>query len=93
MCFKTIFFSFKICRETFFGLDVAQQQLLIGCAVATAAVGGILTYAMQRRSKVKTIPVGDGWWGAGEKPPSEDEKIYPFTVQTSDKEIEVFLST
>uniref|UniRef100_A0AAQ5XCA9 Epoxide hydrolase n=1 Tax=Amphiprion ocellaris TaxID=80972 RepID=A0AAQ5XCA9_AMPOC len=38
--------------------------------------------------KVKTIPLGEGWWGAGEKPLSEDQKIYPFTVQTSDKEIE-----
>lgn len=78
----------QLLKEMFFGLDVAQQQRLIGCAVATVAVGGILTYAVQRRSKVKTIPVGDGWWGAGEKPPSEDEKIHPFTVQTSDKEIE-----
>ncbi|XP_047208015.1 epoxide hydrolase 1 [Girardinichthys multiradiatus] len=75
----------QLLKESFFGLDVVQQQLLIGCAVAA---GGVLAYAMQRRSKVKTIPVGEGWWGAGEKPPSEDENIYPFTVQTSDKEIE-----
>ncbi|KAM4730112.1 epoxide hydrolase 1 [Anableps anableps] len=76
----------QLLKEMFFGLDVAQQQLLVGCAVAAAA-GGILTYAMQRRSKVRTIPAGEGWWGAGEKPPSEDENIYPFTVETSDKEI------
>ncbi|MEQ2179457.1 epoxide hydrolase [Goodea atripinnis] len=75
----------QLLKESFFGLDVVQQQLLIGCAVAA---GGVLAYAMQRRSKVKTIPVGEGWWGAGEKSPSEDENIYPFTVQTSDKEIE-----
>ncbi|XP_014862842.1 PREDICTED: epoxide hydrolase 1 isoform X2 [Poecilia mexicana] len=78
----------QLLKDTFFGLDVAQQQLLIGCAVAAAAAGGILTYAMQRRSKVRTIPVGDGWWGAGEKPLLEDQKIYPFTVETSDEEIE-----
>ncbi|KAM6916196.1 epoxide hydrolase 1 [Xenentodon cancila] len=43
---------------------------------------------MLRGNKVKTIPLGKGWWGAGEKPLSEDDNIYPFTVQTSDKEIE-----
>uniref|UniRef100_A0A7N8X925 Epoxide hydrolase n=1 Tax=Mastacembelus armatus TaxID=205130 RepID=A0A7N8X925_9TELE len=37
---------------------------------------------------LKTIPLGDGWWGAGEKPLSEDDKIYPFQVQTSDEEIQ-----
>ncbi|XP_035984529.1 epoxide hydrolase 1 [Fundulus heteroclitus] len=77
----------QLLKETFFGLDAVHQRLLVGCAVAAAAAGGILTYAVQR-SKVRTIPVGEGWWGAGEKPPSEDETIHPFTVQTSDKEIE-----
>ncbi|XP_038162715.1 epoxide hydrolase 1 isoform X2 [Cyprinodon tularosa] len=77
----------QLLKETFFGLDVLQQQLIVGCAVAAAA-GGILTYVLQRRGKVRTIPVGEGWWGAGEKSSSDDEKIYPFTVQTSDKEIE-----
>uniref|UniRef100_A0A3Q1CVU8 Epoxide hydrolase n=1 Tax=Amphiprion ocellaris TaxID=80972 RepID=A0A3Q1CVU8_AMPOC len=71
--------------ETFFGLDVVKQRILIGSAVAA---GGLLAYMMSRSRKVKTIPLGEGWWGAGEKPLSEDQKIYPFTVQTSDKEIE-----
>lgn len=75
----------QLLKETFFGLDVIHQQIIIGCAVAA---GGILAYAMFRRNKVKTVPLGDGWWGAGQKPVSEDGKIYPFTVQTSDKEIE-----
>ncbi|XP_005795173.1 epoxide hydrolase 1-like [Xiphophorus maculatus] len=78
----------QLLKDTFFGLDVAQQQLIIGCAVAAAVAGGILTYAMQRRSKMRTIPVGEGWWGEGEKPLLEDQKIYPFTVETSDEEIE-----
>ncbi|XP_051815437.1 epoxide hydrolase 1-like [Acanthochromis polyacanthus] len=72
-------------KETFFGLDVVQQQILIGSAVAA---GGLLAYMMSRSRKMKTIPLGEGWWGAGEKLLSEDQKIYPFTVQTSDKEIE-----
>lgn len=66
-----------------------MQQQLIGSAVALAA-GGILLYAMQRRPKVKTIPLGEGWWGAGEKTTlSQDKKIHPFTVKTSDEEIKV----
>ncbi|XP_051815436.1 epoxide hydrolase 1-like [Acanthochromis polyacanthus] len=72
-------------KETFFGLDVIQQQIL-----SAVVVVGLLAYLMSRsrKQKVKTIPLGEGWWGAGEKPLSEDQKIYPFTVQTSDKEIE-----
>ncbi|KAF3842269.1 hypothetical protein F7725_024220 [Dissostichus mawsoni] len=49
---------------------------------------GILAYMVQKRRQVKSIPLGEGWWGAGEKPLSEDDQIYPFKVQTSDEEIE-----
>ncbi|XP_076599673.1 epoxide hydrolase 1 [Chaetodon auriga] len=76
----------QLLKDTFFALDAVQQRLAIGSAVAA---GGILAYyALHKRRQVKTIPVGEGWWGAGEKPLSEDKKIYPFTVQTSDEEIE-----
>ncbi|XP_056904427.1 epoxide hydrolase 1 [Takifugu flavidus] len=71
--------------DHFFGLDPVHRQLLVGSALA---VGGILAYLLLRRKPVKSIPVGEGWWGAGEKPQSEDESIRPFTVETSDKEIE-----
>ncbi|XP_047459647.1 epoxide hydrolase 1 [Mugil cephalus] len=74
----------QVLKETFHGLDVFQQRLLIGSAVAA---GGILAYLVHNRTKVKTIPLGEGWWGAGRKPHSEDDAIYPFKVQTSDKEI------
>uniref|UniRef100_A0A3B4T907 Epoxide hydrolase n=1 Tax=Seriola dumerili TaxID=41447 RepID=A0A3B4T907_SERDU len=43
---------------------------------------------LHQRRHVKSIPLGEGWWGTGEKPLIEDDKIYPFHVQTSDKEIE-----
>ncbi|XP_034040849.1 epoxide hydrolase 1 [Thalassophryne amazonica] len=72
-------------KETFFGLSAAQQQVVIGSAVA---VGGILAYTVYKRRQVKTIPLGEGWWGAGEKPLSEDDDIYQFEVQTSDEEIQ-----
>ncbi|KAM3606452.1 uncharacterized protein V6R79_016480 [Siganus canaliculatus] len=75
----------QLLKETFLGLDILQQRLVIGSAVAA---GGLLAYLLRNRRQVKTIPFGDGWWGAGEKPVSEDEKIYPFKVETSDEEIE-----
>lgn len=76
----------QILKDTFFGLSaVQQQQLLIGSAVAA---GGIMAYIVYKRKKPRTIPFGDGWWGVGEKTLSEDQKIYPFQVETSDKEIE-----
>lgn len=62
---------------------------MIGSAVAA---GGILIHLLYKRRQVKSIPLGEGWWGAGQKPLSEDEQIHPFEVQTSDEEIEVTLS-
>lgn len=73
-------------RDHYFGLDPLHQQLVIGSALA---VGGILAYLLLRKKPLKSIPVGEGWWGAGEKPLSEDDKIHPFKVQTSDEEIQV----
>lgn len=66
-------------------MDPIQQQLVIGSAVAA---GGILIHLLYKRRQVKSIPLGEGWWGAGQKPLSEDEQIHPFEVQTSDEEIE-----
>lgn len=78
----------SVCRDHFFSLDVVHQQLVFGSALA---VGGILVYILFRKKPVKTIPVGEGWWGAGEKPLSEDDQIHPFAVQTSNEEIVVRL--
>lgn len=68
-------------------MDAVQRQLLIGSAVAAGGI--LLAYIVHKRRQVKSIPLGEGWWGAGEKPLSEDDTIYPFKVQTSDKEIKV----
>lgn len=35
------------------------------------------------------MPIGDGWWGAGEKLLNEDETVYKFVVETSVEEIQV----
>ncbi|CAN9499950.1 unnamed protein product [Ophioblennius macclurei] len=74
-----------VLRESFSSLDVSQRHLLIGSAVA---VGGILAYKLVKGRKAKVLPLGEGWWGKGKKPLSEDDGIYPFKVQTSDEEIE-----
>ncbi|KAF6723697.1 Epoxide hydrolase 1 [Oryzias melastigma] len=79
-----LFICFASFRDSFFGLEPIQQQLIIGSVVAAT---GILAFFAHRSSKVKTIPLGEGWWGAGQKPASEDEAIRPFTIQTSDQEI------
>ncbi|XP_077351551.1 epoxide hydrolase 1 [Festucalex cinctus] len=73
-------------KDSFLSLDVFHKQIVIGTAVAA---GVALLYIQHRRchNKVQTIPLGEGWWGAGEKPQSEDDKIYSFEVKTSDDEI------
>ncbi|XP_068183330.1 epoxide hydrolase 1 isoform X2 [Antennarius striatus] len=70
--------------DSFFALDTVQQQIIISSAVAA---GGMLAFIWHKRRQVKSIPLGEGWWGAGNKPLSVDDKIYPFKVQTSDEEI------
>ncbi|KAM8809346.1 epoxide hydrolase 1-like isoform 2-T2 [Eudromia elegans] len=55
---------------------------------AALGVGGMLVCWMMSRRKIKTLEMGDGWWGAGEKKLKEDERIRPFQIETSDKEIQ-----
>uniref|UniRef100_A0A667YA24 Epoxide hydrolase n=1 Tax=Myripristis murdjan TaxID=586833 RepID=A0A667YA24_9TELE len=74
----------QVLKQDFFSLNTTQH-LIIGSAVAA---GGLLAYLVHKRRQIKSIPLGEGWWGAGDKPLSEDDKIYPFQVQTSDQEIE-----
>nr|XP_046258637.1 epoxide hydrolase 1-like [Scatophagus argus]XP_046258638.1 epoxide hydrolase 1-like [Scatophagus argus] len=75
----------QVLKDMVIGLDPVQKQLAVGSAVVA---GALLTYLVFKRRQVKSIPLGKGWWGAGQKPLSEDEKIYPFKVQTSDEEIQ-----
>jgi len=72
-------------RETLGNLDRSKLQLL---ALSSAGVGALLCYLAWKQSP-KTIPMGDGWWGAGEKPLTEDKTIHRFVVKTSVEEIEV----
>ncbi|XP_034407630.1 epoxide hydrolase 1 [Cyclopterus lumpus] len=74
-----------VLKGVFCDMDAIHKQLLIGSAVAA---GGILLHMVYKRGQVKSIPLGEGWWGAGKKPLSEDDQIYPFEVETSEEEIE-----
>ncbi|NXL88749.1 HYEP hydrolase, partial [Alectura lathami] len=67
------------------------QKNAVLVPVAAVGVGGMLVcWLMSRRQKIKSIEMGDGWWGAGEKPLNayEDESIRPFRIEASDKDIE-----
>ncbi|XP_070295418.1 epoxide hydrolase 1 [Salvelinus sp. IW2-2015] len=81
--------TIEVLKQALSSLDPTQQQQLL-VAGSAVAVGGLLTcyYWVYQGTKAKRIPIGDGWWGAGEKPQSEDEKVFPFQVQTSDEEIQ-----
>ncbi|XP_020316276.2 epoxide hydrolase 1 [Oncorhynchus kisutch] len=81
--------TIEVLKQALSSLDPTQQQQLL-VAGSAVAVGGLLTcyYWVYQGTKTKRIPIGDGWWGAGEKPQSEDEKVFPFQVQTSDEEIQ-----
>ncbi|XP_062323675.1 epoxide hydrolase 1 [Osmerus eperlanus] len=56
--------------------------------VLALVVGGVIYFLVQR-SRKQVLKTEDGWWGAGAPPGGEeDQSIRPFTVQTSDGEIE-----
>ncbi|XP_042738703.1 epoxide hydrolase 1-like [Lagopus leucura] len=67
-----------------------SQKNAVLVPVAAVGVGGMLVCWLMSRRKIKSIEMGDGWWGSGEKPlkGKEDESIRPFKIETSDEEIE-----
>ncbi|XP_040523585.1 epoxide hydrolase 1 [Gallus gallus] len=67
-----------------------SQKNAVLVPVAAVGVGGMLACWLMSRRKIKSIEMGDGWWGSGEKPlkGKEDESIRPFKIETSDEEIE-----
>ncbi|XP_039594160.1 epoxide hydrolase 1 [Polypterus senegalus] len=72
--------------DGFNSLDPSRLQMLaVSVAVGT---GGLFVYFLAYRKKSHTLPMGDGWWGAGERSFSEDESIRSFEVKTSDEEIQ-----
>lgn len=78
-----------LCRS----FEYSQKNAVLVPAAALG-VGGMLLYWLRSGHKIKTIDMGDGWWGSGERPlkGKEDASIRPFKIETSDKEIEVLLA-
>lgn len=57
-----------------------------------AVILGAIIYLYLTKKTEETLPMGDGWWGKGQKPDSEeDTAIHPFKVETSEAEINVRL--
>nr|AFK11286.1 epoxide hydrolase 1-like protein [Callorhinchus milii] len=55
--------------------------------VLTVAAASLIYLLVFRREK-QTLPMGDGWWGPGQRPDSEeDESVCPFRVETSEEEL------
>ncbi|XP_003215967.1 epoxide hydrolase 1 isoform X1 [Anolis carolinensis] len=67
--------------------DVPQRNVIVAsCALGG---GGLLVFWLLTRQRKRTIEMGEGWWGFGEKSSNnEDESIRPFEVKTSEKEIQ-----
>ncbi|XP_035177681.1 epoxide hydrolase 1-like [Oxyura jamaicensis] len=67
-----------------------SQKNAVLVPAAALGVGGMVACWLMSRRKVKRLEMGDGWWGSGERPlrENEDERIRPFKIETSDKEIE-----
>ncbi|XP_029448936.1 epoxide hydrolase 1 [Rhinatrema bivittatum] len=56
--------------------------------VALAVLLGAVLYMFLSQAKEETLPIGDGWWGEGQRLDSkEDETVRPFKVETSEEEI------
>uniref|UniRef100_A0A8D2ZH89 microsomal epoxide hydrolase n=1 Tax=Scophthalmus maximus TaxID=52904 RepID=A0A8D2ZH89_SCOMX len=52
------------------------------------AIGGLIYFLLQR-SRSQVLKAEDGWWGTGTPPDGEEDiTIRPFTVTTSDEELE-----
>ncbi|XP_051880120.1 epoxide hydrolase 1-like isoform X2 [Pristis pectinata] len=56
--------------------------------IFTVVLGALLYYLFWRESP-RTIPEGDGWWGEGDRPDSEeDERVEPFRIEVSEQMIQ-----
>ncbi|XP_066474661.1 epoxide hydrolase 1-like [Tiliqua scincoides] len=68
--------------------DTPQRNVIAAsCALGG---GGLLVFWLLSRRRMKTLEMGDGWWGSGERPlrDKDGEGIRPFQVKTSEKEIQ-----
>uniref|UniRef100_A0A8C5WKE8 Epoxide hydrolase n=2 Tax=Leptobrachium leishanense TaxID=445787 RepID=A0A8C5WKE8_9ANUR len=61
------------------------------CVLVPVAVGlgGVMVGWMFCGRKPKTIEMGDGWWGSGQRPrlQTEDASVRPFTIEVSEEAV------
>ncbi|KAM5164435.1 epoxide hydrolase 1 [Mantella aurantiaca] len=55
--------------------------------IVGALVVAAVLYHFVFGKKEDTLPMGDGWWGAGQRQDAENEDIRPFKIETSDEEL------
>ncbi|XP_061481025.1 epoxide hydrolase 1 isoform X2 [Rhineura floridana] len=56
--------------------------------ILLAVVLGAIIYLFLTKKEEEKLSMGDGWWGKGQKPDSEeDSTVHPFKVETSEAEI------
>ena len=73
-----------------FNLHPSHRRTLSRLSQARAHLSGVLQEGQRSDQRgVSTIPLGDGWWLSGKNEAVEDAQIYPFTVATSEEEIQV----
>uniref|UniRef100_A0A8C5PHU6 Epoxide hydrolase n=1 Tax=Leptobrachium leishanense TaxID=445787 RepID=A0A8C5PHU6_9ANUR len=56
---------------------------------ATAGIGGVLACWILKGRKKKSIDLGDGWWGPGQRPhlQAEDTSVRPFRIEVSEGDL------
>lgn len=55
--------------------------------IVGALVVGALLYHFVFRKTDDTLPMGDGWWGPGQRQDDDNEDIRPFKIETSEEEL------
>lgn len=77
------------CSTIFFFILFQTLSIMFTLVLVGLVVGGLVYFLVQGRKK-RVLTVEDGWWGAGAPPDgAEDITIKPFTITTSDEELEV----
>nr|DBA27311.1 TPA: hypothetical protein GDO54_011473 [Pyxicephalus adspersus] len=72
------------CREESIECSKTGKMLL---EIIGALVVGFLLYHFVFGKKDDTLPMGDGWWGPGQRRDDDNEEIRPFKIETSEEEL------
>uniref|UniRef100_W5KAW3 Epoxide hydrolase n=1 Tax=Astyanax mexicanus TaxID=7994 RepID=W5KAW3_ASTMX len=76
-------YSFPLLKTTFIEMLKLLQVFTAAGRSGAGHTGRVGCYRT-----VSSIPLGDGWWSRETRPASEDSRIHPFRIETSDTEIQ-----